>query len=173
MSTSLFDVAIVGAGPAGATAAAKLGEAGLRVLLLDKARAFPREKPCGGGITARALSRLPFTRELFRTLSTNALKTMYVESPNGNGFEYTDPHGDPILYLVRRIDWDTALFRRAATSVAEVALGATVTGMVTDAEAVTLSCSDRRQFRARVVLGADSANSVIARLSGLRTSTLR
>ncbi len=165
----IFDVTIVGAGPAGATAAARLGEAGLRVLLLDKAKSFPREKPCGGGITARALTRLPFTREVFRELPTNALTKMYVESPDGTGMVYEDPAGDPILYLVRRIDWDAALFRRAAARVTEIALGATVTGMVTEHDGITLRCSDHRVFRARVVLGADSANSVIARLTGLRT----
>ena len=168
-SNLLFDVAIVGAGPAGTTAAAKLGEAGLRVLLLEKAKAFPREKPCGGGITARALTRLPFTRDLLREVSVNALSKMYVESPDQTGFEYSDPHGDPILYLVRRIEWDAALFRRASSRVTELAMGATVTGMVTDASGVTLTCSDGRTFSSRVVLGADSANSVIARLSGLRT----
>ena len=165
----IFDVAIVGAGPAGSTAAARLGEVGLRVLLLEKAKAFPREKPCGGGITARALTRLPFTRDLLSEVSVNALTKMYVESPDRTGFEYEDPNGDPILYLVRRIEWDAALFRRASSRVTEVAMGATVTGMVTDLDSVTLTCADARSFRSRVVLGADSANSVIARLSGLRT----
>lgn len=174
-TSTLFDVAIVGAGPAGCTAAARLGDAGLRVLLLEKAKAFPREKPCGGGITARALTRLSFTRDLLREVPVNALSKMYVESPDGTGFEYADPHGDPILYLVRRIDWDAALFRRASSRVSELAMGAIVTGMVTDPDGVTLTCAsssenpDVRTFRARVVLGADSANSVIARLSGLRT----
>ena len=42
-----FDVAVVGAGPAGSTAAYRLAAAGARVLLVDKA-VFPRDKPCGG-----------------------------------------------------------------------------------------------------------------------------
>lgn len=54
-----FDAIIIGAGPAGSTAAYRLARAGARVLLLDKAR-FPREKPCGGGVTVRALRELPF-----------------------------------------------------------------------------------------------------------------
>ena len=165
----IYDVAIVGAGPAGSTAAARLAQAGLRVLLLDKAKSFPREKPCGGGITARALKRLPFTRELFAQLPTNALTRMYIESPDRTGMEYEDPNGEPLLYLVRRIDWDTALFHRASALVAETVLGTTVTGMVTHLDHVTLTTADARQYSARVVLGADSANSVIARLAGLRT----
>ncbi len=166
--TSIYDVAIVGAGPAGSTAALKLGQAGLRVLLLERARSFPREKPCGGGITARALTRLPHLRNILAEISVNKLSKMYLESPDGTGMEYVDPAGDPILYLVRRIEFDAALFARAS-AVTEVAMAATVTSMVTDAEAVRLSTADRRDFHARLVIGADSANSVIARLSGLRT----
>ncbi len=164
----LFDVTVVGAGPAGATAALKLGQAGLRVLLLDKAKSFPREKPCGGGITARALTRLPHLRDILAGISVNNISKMYLESPDGTGMEYADPAGDPLLYLVRRIEFDAALFHRAS-AVAEIALGATVTTMVTEPQAVHLSTADGRDFHARLVIGADSANSVIARLSGLRT----
>jgi flavin-dependent dehydrogenase len=54
-----FDVIIVGAGPAGSTTAYRLARAGARVVLLERAR-FPRDKPCGGGLTERALRQLPF-----------------------------------------------------------------------------------------------------------------
>lgn len=53
----LWDVVIVGAGPAGATAANYLASAGRRVLLLDKSR-FPREKICGDGLIPDALNGL-------------------------------------------------------------------------------------------------------------------
>ena len=49
---------VVGAGPAGSATAIHLQRAGMRVLLVDKAR-FPRDKPCGGGLTGRALRHLP------------------------------------------------------------------------------------------------------------------
>ena len=55
--TQRFDVAIVGGGPAGSAAAWQAAQAGARVLLLDKAE-FPRDKPCGDGLTARAVSYL-------------------------------------------------------------------------------------------------------------------
>jgi len=57
---STFDVAVVGAGPAGSVAAYRLASAGVSVLLVDKA-SFPRDKPCGGGVTGRAARVLPFS----------------------------------------------------------------------------------------------------------------
>src|SRR5687767_10139281 len=53
-----FDALIVGAGPAGSTAAYRLSRDGASVLLADRAR-FPRDKPCGGGLTYRAVRELP------------------------------------------------------------------------------------------------------------------
>lgn len=57
--TSSCDVFVCGAGPAGAYLAALLAEKGIRTLLVDKAR-FPRYKPCGGGLTKRAVELLSF-----------------------------------------------------------------------------------------------------------------
>ena len=54
-----YDVIIVGAGPAGATAAKFLAEKGEKVLLIDK-DAFPRDKPCGGGLSIRILKRFNY-----------------------------------------------------------------------------------------------------------------
>jgi geranylgeranyl reductase family protein len=52
------DVLVVGAGPAGSSAAYRLADAGASVMLVDRAR-FPRDKPCGGGLTGRAVRELP------------------------------------------------------------------------------------------------------------------
>ena len=57
----LYDVIIVGAGPAGSTAAKYLSEMNLNVLLIDKA-IFPRKKPCGGGIPVQVLDKLPYLK---------------------------------------------------------------------------------------------------------------
>src|SRR5207244_7399921 len=53
-----FDVLVVGAGPAGSATAIHLARGGASVLLVDRAR-FPRDKPCGGGLTGRALRHAP------------------------------------------------------------------------------------------------------------------
>jgi len=67
---SELDVIVAGAGPAGAIAARDLARAGAHVALVDGS--FPREKPCGGGVTARALAligpEMPEIRPFGRTI---------------------------------------------------------------------------------------------------------
>ena len=53
-----YDAIVVGGGPAGSTTAYRLAEQGASVLLVDKAT-FPRDKPCGGGMTMRAVRQCP------------------------------------------------------------------------------------------------------------------
>ena len=57
MNETSTDVLVVGAGPAGSSAAAWCARAGLDVLLVDS-ETFPRDKPCGDGLTPRAISEL-------------------------------------------------------------------------------------------------------------------
>lgn len=56
--TEHCDVLVVGAGPAGSSTAHRLAAAGARVVMIDRAR-FPRDKPCGGGVTTRGLGLVP------------------------------------------------------------------------------------------------------------------
>src|SRR5438874_1633279 len=75
-------VIVVGAGPAGATAARALALAGIPVRLLDRA-AFPRNKPCGGGISMRALKRFPYLNGALERIATHYVSRMYLEGPGG------------------------------------------------------------------------------------------
>jgi hypothetical protein len=58
----MYDVIVVGTGPAGSTAARECARHGLSVLQIDRA-AFPRDKPCGGGVNLRIVQLLPFSIE--------------------------------------------------------------------------------------------------------------
>src|SRR5829696_103234 len=71
-SMGRFDVAIAGAGPAGCRAAWRLAAAGVRVALVDGSH--PREKPCGGGVTGRALD---LVRE---ALGDNRVESVAIET---------------------------------------------------------------------------------------------
>lgn len=165
-----IDVIVVGAGPSGSTAAKLLGEAGVRVLVLEKADLFPREKPCGGGLSARMLTRFPYVRDVLSEIGTNPIRRVYLESPDGTGVTWEQ--ADPIMYLIRRWEFDAALFRRAQ-AVTPVELGVTVRALRVLPDGVELEATDGRTFRAKMVIGCDSANSVIARHSGLRVGDIR
>ena len=101
---------MAGAGPAGATAAKILGEAGVSTLLLDKS-AFPRDKPCGGGISARALTRFPYLTDTLGGIPTSWVSKVHFESPSGFVVDYRSL--DRLYLMIRRCEFDHLLFSLA------------------------------------------------------------
>jgi menaquinone-9 beta-reductase len=183
------DVIVVGAGPSGATTAYYLAQAGLTVLLLEKAR-FPRDKVCGDGLTPRGVK---------------ALIAMGVDVGPGSGWlrnkglrvigagmrlEMPWPELDsyPGYGLVRtRASLDETLARRAQAAGAKLLEGVTVTGPVLDdagqivgvtarAEESAGTGSDHPErdrgstqtFRGRIVVAADGNSSRLSVAMGLR-----
>jgi geranylgeranyl reductase family protein len=163
----IFEVIIAGAGPAGATAAKILGEAGVSTLLLDKS-AFPRDKPCGGGISARALTRFPYLKDALAKIPTSWVNKVHFESPSGFVVDYRS--ADPLYLMIRRCEFDNLLFSMAGRHV-EVATGL-VRKIGFHADHVRVS-TDLHEYRARMVIGCDGANSIVARASGLRTGSVQ
>lgn len=105
-----FDVIVAGAGPAGATAAKLLGAAGVSTLLIDKS-AFPRDKPCGGGISARALERFSYLRSALDRIPASWVSKVHFESPSGFVVDYRS--ADPLYLMIRRCEFDNLLFSLA------------------------------------------------------------
>src|SRR6478672_9763829 len=100
------EVIVAGAGPAGATAALRLARAGLRVLMVER-YALPRQKPCGGGISTRVLSRFPWLPGALDRISTHPVSSLYLEGPSGEVFRTGTP--GPVVLMVRRIEFDHLL----------------------------------------------------------------
>src|SRR6187551_2029320 len=102
-----YDAIVVGAGPAGSTAAYRLAAAGASVMLLDRAE-FPRDKPCGGGVTGRAARLLPFSIEpvVEHVVTAVDLRLRYGK---------TLPRGDaePLVYMTQRKRLDHFLVQHA------------------------------------------------------------
>ena len=143
-----YDAIVVGAGPAGSTCAYRLASAGASVLLLDRAR-FPRDKPCGGAVTARALRELPVEIDdvVERMVSCFELRLRH-----SRGFSRAAP--TPLAYMTQRRHLDGYLLARAVEVGAELREGA--------------GASEIRQGgvdddRADVVIGADGANGICRR----------
>jgi geranylgeranyl reductase family protein len=157
MSLETVDVAVVGAGPAGAAAALAARRAGASVLLLDKAD-FPRDKPCGDGIAADAVDVLEGLGVTGVTEGYPAVLRLRLVGPGGAEVARPLPRA---AYTVPRRVFDARLVRAAVEQGAELRRH-TVRAMRADGDGVTLD----NRIRARVVIGADGAGSVVRRLLG-------
>jgi flavin-dependent dehydrogenase len=153
-----FDVIIAGAGAGGAAAAWYLTRAGLRVLIVEKAR-LPRYKPCGGAIPRPTLERFPFD---FDNVIEAAPARVQFTFPGQPAAEVALP--DRPVAMVMRSDFDAFLLARSG---AEVLEGAAVSGASEDGSQVQVRAGDR-SLTARYLVGADGATSQVARSLGLR-----
>jgi geranylgeranyl reductase family protein len=155
-----YDAIVVGAGPAGSTCAYRLASAGASVLLLDRAR-FPRDKPCGGGVTGRAARLLPFS---ISPVVEDAVTSVKMRLRYGPWSERGG--GDPLVLMTQRLRLDAFLVERAVAAGAELREGVKVTAAEArpDAAAVT---ADGQVLSARALVGADGVNGVCAKGLGL------
>src|SRR3954471_5032906 len=136
-------VLVVGAGPAGATAARSLAAAGIPVTLLDRA-AFPRNKPCGGGISARVLRRFPYLEAALSRIGTHSIRRLYLEGPRG---ESTIIESEATAALmIRRVEFDALLVSLAVDAGAELVTGVDVAQARVQNGGVTLDARDGRRF---------------------------
>src|SRR5262245_28545094 len=141
-----YDALVVGGGPAGSTTALRLAEAGASVLLVDKAR-FPRDKPCGGGLTTRAVKQCPVDPGPVVEEEVDLVELR---------FRYGDAvvrrARAPVILMTQRRRLDAFLLDAARERGVEVREGTTVDPHTIDAE---------------VVVGADGANGTTAKALGL------
>ncbi|HEX7793965.1 MAG TPA: geranylgeranyl reductase family protein [Vicinamibacterales bacterium] len=157
-------VLVVGAGPAGATAARTLARAGVTVRLLDRSK-FPRNKPCGGGISLRVLKRFPYLAAELSRIATHTVSRLHLEGPGG---ESTVIESDgPAALMIRRVEFDALLVDLAREAGAELIGDVDIVRVSTTASGVVLESRDGRTFEAPVVIAADGVHSVIARRLGL------
>lgn len=156
----MYDVAVVGAGPAGAAAAlaALRSRPGARVLLLDR-HDFPRDKCCGDGVAPHALDELARLGVADVLADRAAIGAMRLVSPRG--VEASHPLARPD-YVIPRVLFDARLTAAAVARGAEL-VRHTVRRLDIRADHVVLDGT----FAARVVVGADGANGVVRRQLGV------
>jgi len=169
LDTFDFDVIVVGGGPGGATAAYFLGLNGIKTLLIDK-NIFPRDKACGGGISARVISRFPYLEQPLKTIPVNWIHQVYLESPNGVSLRQISK--EPLYLMIRRLEFDNLLFNLAKGKV-ETAEGVFIKKIEVSSSQAKVYTTDGQEFTCKIVIGADGANSIVARQCGLRQGTPR
>ena len=161
-----FDVAIIGAGPAGSTAARLLAEKGYRILLLDKAT-FPRDKTCAGWVNRLAVERFPYLQGSLPSIIETSFYGLTFLSPNlRRRAAYQE--SEPVGYLALRTRFDDGLRKMALKAGAEFIGGNGLVKLEEEKDAVCLTLQRGDSHRASVVIGADGANSRVAYLISLR-----
>jgi geranylgeranyl reductase family protein len=158
------EVIVAGAGPAGAVAARTLAAAGLDTLLVDRA-AFPRNKPCGGGLTMRALARFPWLASAIEGIDTNTVSKLHLEGPDGSVLKLAAD--EPVGILIRRVEFDHALVKAAVAAGARLRERFEITQASQTTEGVTLQSRTGETLQAPVVVAADGVHSVIGKRLGV------
>ena len=155
-----MDAIVVGAGPAGATAAAALARRGARVALVEREK-LPRYKTCGGGVVGRAFKSWPEGAARPVERECRAAVASFLESD----VSFRVERAAPIVSMTMRAELDRALCESATAAGAQLLEGCEVTGVRADREGVDVETS-RGKLRARFLVGADGVLSSVARLAG-------
>ena len=163
----MFDCIIVGAGPAGSSAAYHLAKQGHSILVVDKAD-FPRTKSCGGGVSPAIAQWFDFD---FSPVVQNHVSQV----------KYTFKMGDPAevqlkdvtpMWMVQREQFDNFLIEQATGQGAEFKSGVEVKGAILQSDTWQIQTSEGT-FEGKYLIAADGANSTVAKLLGMsNTSTI-
>lgn len=174
------DVIVIGAGPAGSAMATLLAQEGYSVLLLEKG-VFPRDKVCGDFVSPKGLFHLKklgcYEEIASRGFTPIRRTSVYL---NGNKlYEGSLPHlrgYTSFAHAIPRNDLDEILFRRAQEAGAVTVEGCQVVGINHTPTSVFVEAKKAgrsQRFAGRVIVGADGANSVVARFADLMMNDAR
>ena len=157
-----WDVAIIGAGPAGLAAAHAAACAGARAIVLERA-VHPRYKTCGGGLIGASLA---VAGGHIDVPARDQVRAATVTLDGRRAF--TREERDPLLAMVARDEFDDALRRAAAAAGATVQQRSPVRGISESGGHACARLADGTSVRARVLVGADGSSGVSARYTGVR-----
>lgn len=154
-----YDVVVVGAGPAGGVAAYQLATGGCRVLLLEKEK-VPRYKACGGAVVRRALEALPFPLDHNQQVIEQSVSRFRLT--NNHRQPLVVERRQPVVAMTMRSALDEFIARKAVEAGAELKDQVTLKA-VEDSPQRVLCETSAGFFTSDLLIGADGANSLVAR----------
>ena len=162
----IYDVIVVGAGPSGTILSYVLAQNGVNVLLLDKEK-LPRYKACGGGINIRTAHLIPFD---ITEVIENTIYGAMLSHKNSSPILRT--YHKPLTYMVMRDKFDYLLASQAQAAGAHIIDQCKVISIETKKDRVIVHTTVST-YTANIIVGADGANSVVARSAGLARRSQR
>lgn len=157
-----WDVAVVGAGPGGLSAAHAAASAGARTIVLERAE-HPRYKTCGGGLLGTSLA---IANPLITVPSRDTISAITFTDRGRRSFTRHSGR-NPVLTMVRRDDFDFAWYKAAVTAGAQVRQNTQVRAITQDTDAATVNLTNGETITARVVIGADGSAAISSRHLGV------
>ncbi|WFE40427.1 geranylgeranyl reductase family protein [Micromonospora sp. WMMD998] len=158
----IWDLVVVGGGPAGLSAAHAAARAGVRTLVVERAT-HPRYKTCGGGLIGTSLAEVG---DLIEVPAQD--RTDRVTFTRDGRRAFTRRNATPLVTMIRREELDDRLRAAAVAAGAQVREGVAVRAVEQDPDGVRLRLADGEVVHARSVVGADGSSGVTARHVGVR-----
>ncbi|GGE05318.1 geranylgeranyl reductase family protein [Psychroflexus salis] len=163
---NIYDIAIIGSGPSGASAAFQAAKKGLQVVIIEKEH-LPRYKTCGGGFVFRGRRNMPFDvsssveREFFDVDIRFDAKKLALNTVRKN----------PIISMIMRDEFDYLIVQRAEELGVEVLQGEKLISLDFKSE-YTILTTTNKQVKAKFIIAADGALSPTAKMAGWEESRL-
>jgi geranylgeranyl reductase family protein len=161
--SAAWDVAVVGAGPAGLAAAHTAAAAGARTIVLERAE-HPRYKTCGGGLIGASLAEVADRITLPADDSVHSV----VVTKNGDRRFVRRSRAGSLVTMVRREAFDDALRLFAVAAGAVIQQRAPVRAVSSDGGFARAALADGTTVAARVLVGADGSSGVTGRHVGVQ-----
>lgn len=162
---SSYDVAVVGAGPAGSFLAYLLAKEKFKVILIDKEK-FPREKICAGGLTAKVFNLLPFDISPLKPQQISKICLVYKMKK-----QFIRTYRQPLVYTINRAEFDNFLAQKAQKAGAYFLQNHRLEKIINKNGVYHLQ-TKKKLINAKIVVGADGANSIVSPLVGFRPDTI-
>jgi geranylgeranyl reductase family protein len=158
----MFDVAVIGAGPGGATASRLLAKEGLKICMIDKDQ-FPRDKPCGGGFSKSLIDEFSYLKKRSNEFLKGIAKVGVLHSPNRR----ITLSSAIDMAVTLRLDFDNVLYECALEEGVESFTGSRAKSIRIHEGYAEVILKDLDSIKSRAIIGADGVSSIVARETDL------